>query len=65
MTYDSSKIDERQVGIFQKLIMSSVEGFWSSEILLAFAQALEQSASEVRQMAVERGVNDAAKNQLY
>jgi len=65
MTYNSEEVDQRQVAIFQKLIMSSVEGFWSSGILLAFAQALEQSAVEVRQKAVERETNEAAKNQLY
>jgi hypothetical protein len=64
MTYDSSKVDQRQVETFNRLLIEHLEGFWSSGILFAYAAALEETAPLVRQKAVDAATNEAAKNQV-
>jgi hypothetical protein len=65
MTYNSGDVNSAQVARFKSLLLEHLEGFWDSEILLAYAAALEEAAPEVREKAIERQVAEAAKNQLY
>ena len=62
--YNSEHIDPRQVQVFRQFILVGVDERWRPTTLLAYAQALEETAVELRQKAADIECNEAAKNQI-
>jgi len=64
VTYNSAQIDRAQVERFKNAIRPTLKFPATQPQRFALAEALEELATELRQVDLDHAINEAAKNQI-